>query len=134
MGINRGHPTQRDASPKSSVGMMCYCLVKEECVIVIISTMSELRSSLLGDTKKKLDTFDKMYDDCQYRIKKIKQKNDTLQKNTGTELEDEIAVEVQRQKEFIEVQHTIPRTRSVSSRNSLTRQKGSTGSRRPRTR
>jgi hypothetical protein len=44
--------------------------------------MSELRSSLLE--KKKLDTFEKYYEDCLHRIKRIKQKNDTLQKNTGT--------------------------------------------------
>ena len=63
--------------------------------------MSELRSSLLE--KKKLDTFEKYYEDCLHRIKMIKQKNDTLQKNTGTDLEDEIAVEVKKQKEFMEV-------------------------------
>ena len=62
--------------------------------------MSELRSSLL---EKKLDTFEKYYEDCLHRIKRIKQKNDTLQKNTGTDLEDEIAVEVKKQKEFMEV-------------------------------
>lgn len=67
--------------------------------------MSDLRSSLLGDSKKKLDTFEKLYDDCVHRIKRIKQKNDTLQRNAGTDLEDEIAVEVQKQKEYIEVAH-----------------------------
>jgi hypothetical protein len=60
--------------------------------------MSDLRNSLLGNDRKKLDTFEKLYDDCVYRIKRIKQKNDTLQKNAGTELEDEIAIEVQKQK------------------------------------
>lgn len=64
--------------------------------ICIILLMSELRSSLLE--KKKLDTFEKYYEDCMHRIKRIKQKNDTLQKNTGTELEDEIAIEVNKQK------------------------------------
>lgn len=68
------------------------------CIIV---KMSEIRSSLLE--KKKLDTFDKYYEDCLHRIKRIKQKNDTLQKNAGTDLEDEIAVEVKKQKEFMEV-------------------------------
>lgn len=65
--------------------------------------MSDLRNSLLGnDGKKKFDTFEKIYEDCAHRIKRIKQKNDTLQKNAGTDLEDEIAIEVQRQKEAIE--------------------------------
>ena len=50
--------------------------------------MSDLKNSLLGDSKKKLDTFEKSYDDCVHRIKRIKQKNDTLQKNAGTDLED----------------------------------------------
>jgi hypothetical protein len=54
--------------------------------------MNQLPSSLLK--KKKLDTFEKYYEDCLHWIKRIKQKNDTLEKNKGTDLEDEIAIEV----------------------------------------
>ena len=59
--------------------------------------MSNLRNSLLGNDWKKFDTFEKIYEDCAHRIKRIKQKNDTLQRNAGTDFEEEIAIEVKRQ-------------------------------------
>jgi hypothetical protein len=45
--------------------------------------------------------FDKLYEECVIRIQRIKQKNDFMQKQAGTEIEDSIRHEVHKQREFI---------------------------------
>jgi hypothetical protein len=44
----------------------------------------DLRKGLLN---KKGATFDKSYQDCVVRIQRIKQKNDVIQKQIGTDIE-----------------------------------------------
>jgi hypothetical protein len=43
-----------------------------------------------GLISKKNSPFDKMYEDCLVKIQRIKQKNDLIQKQIGTEIEDSI--------------------------------------------
>ena len=47
----------------------------------------DLRRGLLG---RKGGSFDKLYEDCLIRIQRIKQRNDAIQKQIGTDLEDHI--------------------------------------------
>ena len=60
--------------------------------------------------------FDRMYEDCLVRIQRIKQKNDAIQKQIGTEIEDSIREEIHNQRDFLEVVQFLLRKRSVSSR------------------
>jgi hypothetical protein len=46
-----------------------------------------MRKSLLN---KKSATFDKQYEDCLIKIQRVKQKNDFMQKQVGTDVEDSI--------------------------------------------
>lgn len=52
---------------------------------------------------RKNANFDKSYEDCMVRIQRIKQRNDVIQKQIGTDIEDTIRTEVNNQKKFIEV-------------------------------
>lgn len=52
---------------------------------------------------RKNANFDKAYEDCMVRIQRIKQRNDVIQKQIGTDIEDTIRTEVNNQKKFIEV-------------------------------
>jgi hypothetical protein len=47
--------------------------------------------------------FDKYYEDCTTRIQRIRQKNDVIQRQIGTDVEESIRQEVGNQKKFIEV-------------------------------
>jgi hypothetical protein len=47
----------------------------------------DMRKSLLN---KKSANFDKQYDDCLSKIQRIKQKNDFMQKQVGTDIDDQI--------------------------------------------
>lgn len=60
----------------------------------------DMRKSLLG---KKSATFDKQYEECLIKIQRIKQKNDFMQKQVGTDVEEAVRAEVTNQKKFIEV-------------------------------
>lgn len=73
----------------------------------------DLKKALLN---KKGANFDKLYEECIVRIQRIKQKNDFMQKQIGTDIEDEMKNEVHKQKEFIEVGKVIVRKRSSRSR------------------
>jgi hypothetical protein len=55
----------------------------------------DMRRSLLN---KKSANFDKMYEDCLIKIQRVKQKNDFMQKQVGTDVEETIKNEVQKQK------------------------------------
>jgi hypothetical protein len=55
----------------------------------------ELRRSLL--TKKDLP-FQKLYEECLVKIQRIRQKNDFIQKQIGSDMEDTIKAEVRKQK------------------------------------
>lgn len=61
----------------------------------------DLRRGLL--VGRKTANFDKFYEDCMVRIQRVKQRNDVIQKQIGTEIEDTIRTEVGNQKKFIEV-------------------------------
>ena len=62
----------------------------------------DLRRGLL--TRK--TGFDKMFEDAMSRIQRIRQKNDVIQRQIGTDIEETIRVEVSNQKKFIEVKPT----------------------------
>lgn len=51
----------------------------------------------------KKTAFDRLFEDCLVRIQRIKQKNDAIQKQVGTEVEDHIREEIQNQSEYLEV-------------------------------
>lgn len=74
----------------------------------------DLRRGLLGN--KRGAGFDKLYEDCVVRIQRIKQKNDVIQKQIGTDIEDSIRTEVSNQRKFLEVLRPPRRRRSTSSR------------------
>jgi hypothetical protein len=58
--------------------------------------MSEdMRKALLS---KKSGAFDKPYEECLNKIQKIKNKNDFMQKQVGTDAKDTIKNEVKKQK------------------------------------
>ena len=44
---------------------------------------NDLKKGLLG---KKSSGFDKLYEECQIRIQRVKQKNDVIQKQIGTDI------------------------------------------------
>jgi hypothetical protein len=69
----------------------------------------QLRKGLLN---KKGSNFDKMYEECMIKIQRIKQKNDFMQKQIGTEIEDSIREEVTKQRQFIEVIYRLFRKKS----------------------
>lgn len=52
---------------------------------------------------RKSANFDKVYEDCMVRIQRIKQRNDVIQKQIGTDIEATIRTEISNQKQFIEV-------------------------------
>ncbi len=60
----------------------------------------DLKKGLLS---KKGSGFDKMYEECVGRIQRVKQKNDVIQKQLGTEIEDSIRTEVNNQRIFLDV-------------------------------
>ncbi len=60
----------------------------------------DMRKSLLTN---KGYTFQKLYEQCLVKIQRIKQKNDFMQKQIGSDLEETIKQEVRRQKEFLQV-------------------------------
>lgn len=49
-----------------------------------------MNDDLKKGLSKKGSGFDKLYEDCVARIQRIKQKNDVIQKQIGTEIEDSI--------------------------------------------
>lgn len=55
----------------------------------------DLKRGLLG---KKDQNFNKLYEECVVKIQRIKQKNDFMNKQMGTELEEDIRDEVTKQK------------------------------------
>lgn len=61
----------------------------------------DLKKGLLS---KKGSGFDKLYEDCVVRIQRVKQKNDVIQKQIGTEIEESIRTEVNIQRKYLEVQ------------------------------
>jgi len=71
----------------------------------------DLRRGLLG---KKGSGFDKLFEDCVVRIQRIKQKNDVMQKQIGTDIEESIRGEVSNQRKFIEVNQYIFRKKSMT--------------------
>ncbi len=75
-----------------------------------MSADDDLRRGLLG----KRTGFDKLYEDCVVRIQRIKQKNDVIQKQIGTDIEDSIRNEVNNQRIFLEVTPFPCRRRSTS--------------------
>lgn len=80
----------------------------------------ELKRGLLN---KKGTVFDKMYEDCLIKIQRIKQKNDFMQKQVGTELDDNIRGEVKKQSLFLEVRVGLCRNKSARSKTSCRRWK-----------
>lgn len=64
-----------------------------------MSAEEDLRRGLLS----KKTGFDKLYEDCVVRIQRIKQKNDVIQRQIGTDIEDSIRIEVNNQRIFLEV-------------------------------
>jgi hypothetical protein len=68
----------------------------------------DLKKGLLS---KKGSGFDKLYEDCVVRIQRVKQKNDVIQKQIGTEIEESIRTEVNIQRKYLEVQSGKPRKR-----------------------
>ena len=71
----------------------------------------DLRQGLLS---RKGNNFDKQFESCMVRITRIKQRNDVIQKQLGTEVEESIREEVHSQKAFIEVVVTGLRKKSPS--------------------
>lgn len=68
----------------------------------------DIRKSLL--TNKGLP-FQKLYEECLVKIQRIRQKNDFMQRQIGSDLEDSIKSEVRRQKEYLEVYPTLFRNK-----------------------
>lgn len=66
----------------------------------------DLRRGLLSGRKG--PGFDKLYEDCMVRIEKVKLKNDAIQRQIGTEIEETLRSEVRNQKAFIEVHRPSP--------------------------
>lgn len=65
-----------------------------------------MRKALLN---KKFGTFDKQYEEGLLKIQRIKQKNDFMQRQVGTDGQDAIKKEVAKQKQFVEVNlHPYP--------------------------
>jgi hypothetical protein len=67
-----------------------------------------------GLLTKRGSGFDKLYEDCVVRIQRIKQKNDVIQKQIGTDIEESIRTEVNNQRKFLEVLNPPSRKRSES--------------------
>lgn len=61
---------------------------------------NDMRKALLN---KKSGAFDKSYEECLQKFQRIKHKNDFMQKQVGTSLEDTLKKELSKQKQFIEV-------------------------------
>lgn len=59
----------------------------------------DLRTGLLN----RKGGFDKFYEECTTKIQRVKQKNDVIQRQIGTDVEESIRQEVNNQKKFIEV-------------------------------
>lgn len=57
----------------------------------------DMRKALLN---KKLGTFDKQYEQGLLIIQRIKQKNDFMQRQVGTDVQDTIKKEIAKQKQF----------------------------------
>jgi hypothetical protein len=54
-------------------------------VIILFGMDDDLKRGLLS---KKGSGFDKLYEECMVRIQRVKQKNDVIQKQLGTEIEE----------------------------------------------
>lgn len=50
---------------------------------------------------KKNNAFDQMHEDCLVKIQRIKTKNDMLQKQIGSEVDDTLNEEIHEQKEYL---------------------------------
>jgi hypothetical protein len=60
----------------------------------------DLKRGLLS---KKNSAFDRMFEECLVKIQRIKQRNDLIQKQIGTEVEDSVTEEIHDQREYLEV-------------------------------
>lgn len=56
--------------------------------------MTDIKSPLLAGTKK--EGFERLLQECEHQVKKIRDRNDYLQKNAGTDQEKDIAQEIRR--------------------------------------
>lgn len=54
-----------------------------------LKIMADLKTKLLEGSKK--EGFERLFYECEHRVKRIRQRNDMLQKSTGTEEEEQIA-------------------------------------------
>lgn len=52
---------------------------------------------------KKGSAFEKMSEECLVKIQRIRQKNDLMQKQIGTDEEESISEEIHNQQEYLEV-------------------------------
>lgn len=77
--------------------VLCY-LIKFIIIYLLLQMDDDMRKSLL--TNKNLP-FQKLYEECLVKIQRIRQKNDFMQRQIGSDLEDSIKSEVRRQKEFL---------------------------------
>lgn len=71
----------------------------------------DLKRGLLG---KKNNNFEKLFEEGLVKIQRIKQKNDLMQKQIGSDIEDSLKAEISRQRDFVEVLRSPPRKRSAS--------------------
>lgn len=62
---------------------------------------------------KKGSAFEKMSEECLVKIQRIRQKNDLMQKQIGTDEEESISEEIHNQQEYLEVLHYPLRRKSV---------------------
>lgn len=60
----------------------------------------DLKRGLLS---KKNNNFEKLFEEGLVKIQRIKQKNDLMQKQIGSDIEDSLKAEINKQSDFIEV-------------------------------
>lgn len=70
---------------------------------------------------KKGLAFEKMSEECLVKIQRIRQKNDLMQKQIGTDEEESISEEIHNQQEYLEVTTPPLRRKSADSRQSFSK-------------
>lgn len=64
-----------------------------------------------GLLSKKNSNFEKLFEEGLVKIQRIKQKNDLMQKQIGSDIEDSLKAEISKQRDFVEVPCSPPRKR-----------------------
>jgi predicted RNase H-like nuclease (RuvC/YqgF family) len=80
--------------------------------------MNDLEDNLLGRGKKQSKEYKRRIEECENKVKMLRNKNNELQKQCDNELDSDVRQAIKAQGEYLEVATSLPRKKSGRSRRS----------------